>query len=384
MNRTLLVDPAPSGHRAFYLSLIAAALGPDRCHLLVPDGTPHLTDCFKRRGLDPGDFRASDADAAEGGALIARASAVAREQACTRVFFAFLDSCIEPLLTGNERFSCPVSGIWFHPYALDPCYRWLPPLDKRLRHRRAVHHALRRLGDGLIIERLFFLDPLASTNLRRLNPAIPSTVLPDPWEKTPDLERVAARARFHLPDDPVIFLHIGSSEKRKGLADTLAAFEQLAADPSLQRRILLLRVGENDRLGGADRSLLESLTARGWVKPVDGFVPEADFIEYFAAADWILLPYRNFRHSSGILSNALAANRPVIAADYGMIADAVRDADGGILFRHRSRADLARAIACAVVTTPPAAAPAARERLSPDRFISMLHDHLADHAASPG
>lgn len=378
MHRTLLVDPAPSGHRAFYLSLIAAALGPDRCHLLIPDGNRHLSDCFKRRGLDLDDFSSSAADAAEGGALIARASAVAREQSCNRVFFAYLDSCIEPLLTGDERFDCPVSGIWFHPYALDPRYRWLPPLDKRLRHRRSVHHALRRVRDGLDIERLFFLDPLASANLRRLNPSIPSTVLPDPWEKTPDLDREAARARLHLPEDRVIFLHIGSSEKRKGLADTLAAFDRLAADPSLKHRILLVRVGENKRLDPSARSLLDSLTASGWVKCVDGFVPEADFIEYFAAADWILLPYRNFRHSSGILSNALAAKRPVIAADHGMIAKAVRDANCGVLFRHGSRADLARAIASAVVTTPPEPAPESRERLSPERFIALLHDHLAD------
>jgi glycosyltransferase involved in cell wall biosynthesis len=378
MHRTLLVDPAPSGHRASYLSLIAAALGPDRSHLLIPDDNPHLTDCFKRRGLDLKDFSSSAADPAEGGALITRASAVARGQSCGRVFFAYLDSCIEPLLAGDERFDCPVTGIWFHPYALDPRYRWLPPLDKRLRHRRSVHHALRRLRDGLEIERLFFLDSLASNNLRRLNPSIPSTVLPDPWEKTPDLDRDAARARFQLPEDRVIFLHIGSSEKRKGLADTLAAFERLAADPSLSHRILLVRVGENNRLGAADRSLLESLTSRGLVKCVDGFVPEADFIEYFAAADWILLPYRNFRHSSGILSNALAANRPVLAADYGMIANAVRDADCGALFRHRSRVGLARAITNAVVTTPPVPAAESRKLLSPDHFIALLHDHLSD------
>jgi glycosyltransferase involved in cell wall biosynthesis len=377
MHRTLLVDPAPSGHRAFYLSLIAAALGPDRSHLLIPDGHRHLTDCFKRRGLDLDDFSSSEANGLENGALIARASAVARGQSCSRVFFAYLDSCIEPLLAGDERFDCPVTGIWFHPYALDQRYRWLPPLDKRLRHRRSVHHALRRLRDGLAIERLFFLDPLASINLRRLNPSIPSTVLPDPWEKTPDLDRDSARARFQLPQDRVIFLHIGSSEKRKGLADTLAAFERLSADPALNHRILLVRVGENNRLDPSARSLLDSLTSRGWVKCVDGFVPEADFIEYFAAADWILLPYRNFRHSSGILSNALAANRPVIAADYGMIAKAVRDANCGILFRHGSRGDLASAIASAVVTTPPVPAHSSRERLSPERFISLLHDHLA-------
>jgi len=377
MKRTLIVDPAPAGPRAFYLSLIAAALGPDQVHLLVPAGHRHLADCFARRGLDLQDFSASAVDDAEAAALITRASAVAREHGCGRVFFAFLDSLIEPLLTGSERFPCPVSGIWFHPYALDRRYRWLPPLDKRLRHRRTVHRALRGLPDGLIIERLFFLDPLAITALREINTSIPSTVLPDPWEKSPELDRATARTRFRLPDDRTIFLHIGSSEKRKGLADALAAFDRLSENPLMNGRTLLLRVGENDRLVERDRKRLESLAARDLVRVIDGFVPEADFIEYFAAADWILLPYRNFRHSSGILSNALAAGRPVLAADHGLIAATVLESGCGILFRHRSRADLSRKIREAGEKAAPEIAPDARAKLAPERFISILRDHLA-------
>lgn len=378
MNRTLVVDPAPSGHRAFYLSLIAAALGPERMNLLVPEGHQHLSDCFQRRGLNLADFKSTHAKITEGPALVAHASAVASEQSCSRVFFAFLDSCIEPLLKYTEHFSCPVGGIWFHPYALDSCYRWLPPFDKRLRHRRTVHRALRHLPNNLVMDRLFFLDPLASYNLKKLNFSIPSTILPDPWEKIPELGCNEARGHFQLPQGRIVFLHIGSSEKRKGLSDALAAFQELSNDPSLNSRILLLRVGENNRLGDSDRSLLESLTTRGLVKTVDAFVPESEFIEYFAACDWVLLPYRNFRHSSGILSNAIAANKPVIAADYGMIAGVVRESNCGILFRHRSKADLVRAIQKATSNSPPIAAPNLRERLSPDYFISTLRNHLAD------
>lgn len=372
MSRTLLVDPAPSGHRAFYLSLIAAALGPDRVHLLVPAGHRHLTDCFVRRGLNLEDFRSSTVNTAEASCLIARAALVAREHDCGRVFFAYLDSLIEPLLTLREGFPLPVTGIWFHPYALDRRYRWLPPIDKRMRHRRTVHHELRGLPNGLNIERLFFLDPIAAVNLRRLNSSILSAVLPDPWEKIPELDRYTARARFGLPQDRQIFLHIGSSEKRKGLADTLAAFDQLAKDPSNAESIMLLRVGENDRLNESDRKVLISLAESGLVRTVDGFVPEADFIEYFAAADWILLPYRNFRHSSGILSNALAAGRPVIASDYGLIADTVRNGRFGLLFSHGSPRALSMKIREAVETAPPLIDPTLRQSLHPDRFVHQL------------
>lgn len=376
MSRTLLVDPAPSGHRAFYLSLIAAALGSDHVHLLVPASHRHLTDCFARRGLNLEDFRSSTVDAADAEYLIARASLVAREHDCRRVFFAFLDALIEPLLTLGEGFPLPVTGIWFHPYALDRRYRWLPPIDKRLRHRRNVHNRLRGLPNGLIIERLFFLDPLATTALRRINGSISSAVLPDPWEKTPELDRSAARMRFQLPDDRIIFLHIGSSEKRKGLADTLSVFERFAEDPSMDERIMLLRVGENDRLNKSGRKRLELLAARDLVRMVDGFVPEADFIEYFAAADWILLPYRNFRHSSGILSNAIAANRPVIAPDHGMIADIVRNGQLGLLFSHGSPFALGMKIREAAVADAPLIDPALRKSLNPDQFVHQLSLHM--------
>jgi hypothetical protein len=56
MMRTLLVDPEPSGHRAFYLSLIVQALAPGYTQLLVPLGAPELKAHFDRRGLDITDF----------------------------------------------------------------------------------------------------------------------------------------------------------------------------------------------------------------------------------------------------------------------------------------------------------------------------------------
>lgn len=376
MKRTLIVDSDPSGHRAFYLSLIAEALGPERTCLMVPDGHRHLADCFARRGLNLADFKRIPPNSGDAAGLVAQAAAVAAAESCGRVFFAFLDSCIEPLLASRAGFPCPVTGIWFHPYALDRRYRWLPPLDKRLRHRGSVHRALRRPGASPEIERLFFLDPLAAENLRRVNPAIPSTVLPDPWEKPPSLDKAAAREKFDLPRDRIVFLHIGSSEKRKGLADALKAFMRLSSEPETRERVLLLRVGENKRLGRQSADMISSLEAAGMMRTIDGFVPEADFIEYFAAADWILLPYRNFRHSSGILSNALAAGRPVLASGHGLVAATVRESGCGILFRHRSRADLSRKIHEAVEMAAPEIAPDVRAMLAPERFISILRESL--------
>ena len=135
-------------------------------------------------------------------------------------------------------------------------------------------------------------------------------------------------------------------------------------------------MGENDRIQPADRALLDELAAQGMAKIVDQFVPEADFIEYFAAADWILLPYRNFRYSSGILSNAIAAQRPVIAADHGLIARTVRAFSLGLLFRNRSSADLARTMREAADSTLTYTSSSLQQALAPAHFIAALKQNL--------
>lgn len=374
--RTLLVDPEPSGHRAFYLSLIVQALAPSYTQLLVPLGAPELKAHFDRRGLDIADFHAISpiSDCAKD--VVAQAAALVREHRIDRVFFAYFDNYLKILLTSSDAFPCPVTGIWFHPYALDRRYRWLPPLDKRLSHRRAIHNSLRAPANGLKIERIFFTDSSAADALGHLNPTIPATPLPDPWEKVPSMNRSAARQYFSLPQQRSIFLHIGSSEKRKGLSDTLAAFNTLSQDPALKDRLLLLRVGENERIKSMDRALLDDLAANGMAKIIDQFVPESDFIEYFAASDWILLPYRNFRYSSGILSNAIAAERPIIAADHGLIARMVREYNLGLLFHHGSRANLACRIHEAVDSTITPVSSSYRQTLAPEHFIAALRQGL--------
>ncbi len=376
MRRTLVVEPRPIGHRAFYLSLVVQAMASDAVSVLAPPGDPAILAHFKGRGLDPvtHDFIAPSGTGAP--AVIDQIAALCRERHFERVFFAYLDEYLPDLVSHVSPFPCPASGIWFHPYALDRRYRWLPPLDKRLHQRRLIHHALRNPPAGPGIARLYFLDPAAVTALSRLNPSIPATLLPDPWEKLPAMDQATARRHFGLPDDRVVFLHIGSSEKRKGLADVITAFESLqTASPG--KRPLLLRVGENDRLKPADRERLATLEHAGMAKVDEGFVSAPDFIEYFAAADWILLPYRKFRFSSGILSNAIAAGRPVIAADHGLIAQTVRGKSLGCLFRHQSP----QALACAVeqaVEKKGTMVPTGRDMISPEVFIHRLRqDGLA-------
>lgn len=375
MKKVLIIEPNPSGHCAFYLSLIVQAFPDAKITLLAPPHDEAILDHFRRRGLDPGRFTFTTPDGTGAASVVAQAAGIAGGGGFSEVFFSYIDTYLPALFQRAGDFPCPVSGIWFHPYDLDRKYRWLPPLDKRLRRRARVNRALRNLPSGLVFGHLFFLDGDAVEKLNSINPGIPCSVLPDPWEKRPALGKVEARERFGLPQDRRIFLHIGGSEKRKGLPDAIAAFRMVAGSGAANP--LLLRVGDNTGVRSGDASDLRRLEKAGHARIVEGYVPEEDFMEYFAASDWILLPYRKFRFSSGILSNAVGAGRPVIAADHGMIGATVRKQSLGILYKHGTVPSLRNAIREAVASPPFNPATRVAEGLSPECFVAALRDGLS-------
>lgn len=376
MNRILIVEPNPSGHCAFYLSLIVQAFPDMRITLLAPPGDPDISAHFARRGMDLESFECVAPVSIAPAELVNQAAAIVGRGDFGKVFFCYMDTYLPALLDRAEGFPCPVAGIWFHPYELDWHYRWMPPVDKRLKRRSRVHRGLRNGKHKIRFERLCFLDEGAPEKLRRIAPGIPATALPDPWEKRPSLDTREARERFGLPQDRKIFLHIGSSEKRKGLSDVIAAFRRICDSPG-PGKPLLLRVGENGRLNDRERAKLEDLKNKGYAQLEEGHVPEEDFLEYFSAADWVLLPYRRFRFSSGILSNAIAAGKPVIASDYGLIGRKVKEYSLGSVFMCGSSRALENAIRVAFSGGSRSRVdPDLTPRISPVIFVSALKESI--------
>jgi glycosyltransferase involved in cell wall biosynthesis len=235
-----------------------------------------------------------------------------------------------------------LEGIWFHPHALDRRWRYAPPLDRRWRERGRLHRWLKGPVAPKALGRLWFLAAEALERWRAEVPAVPGDVLPDPWERRTGLSREEARERLGLEQGRRIFLHLGSSERRKGLPDLLQAYEVALTEADRSARPLLLRVGPNERLRGRDRVRLARLVGRGDARVVEGFVPAEDLPAYFAACDWIVIPYRKFRYSSGVLANAAGMGRPVIAPAYGEIGRRVAGEGLGGLYREGSRRGLAR------------------------------------------
>lgn len=344
MKQTLIVSPEKGGHCPFYLSLLAESFTAEGCKILADASCIENQVHLKRRNLNQDDFEFIKPAGYSTDELLEQIQELVVQYKFDSVFFAYFDAHIEALLRCEQAIGCSITGIWFHPYALDQKYRWLPPFDKRLRTRRNIHKGLMDAVNAQEIEHLFFLDDLSPSALKAINQKITSTVLVDPGEHPPKLNNYDARTHFAIPQDRTIFLHAGSSEPRKGFPDVLKAFYQLSQDPTVKEKVLLLRVGDNSRLAEKDQKILKYLMEEGLARSTNKLVPHADFIEYFSAADWVIIPYRNFRYSSGIFANAITSNTPVIASNYGLIGRYASQLKNGDVYTHKSWKSLERAI----------------------------------------
>lgn len=242
-------------------------------------------------------------------------------------------------LTGNE-----IWGIWFNPPAPRSGTFWNP---RRLvsRSARTAHReqcVLRHAPDWL--SGIWVLDA-ALVELFTPRPGLKLRVLPDPWPSLPSIDREEARRVLGLPQDKTLFLHLGVDAARKGLEDAIAAWQQLDAGNGA----VLLRVG---RTNSRDAAALAALAGAGQAILRDTRIPDEQLDQYLRACDWLLLPYRWHESSSGLLTGAAVADRPVIASDYGVIGRRVREARLGLVYPHLSVAGLSSAIERALPTPP--------------------------------
>jgi glycosyltransferase involved in cell wall biosynthesis len=89
--------------------------------------------------------------------------------------------------------------------------------------------------------------------------------------------------------------------------------------------------------------LIEHYGLQNRVRIEVGYLPQSDLALRVAACDGVLLPYRSVT-GSGILGNAFAMNKPVIAANIGSLGEMVEPGRSGLLCKPNDSAALAQAI----------------------------------------
>jgi glycosyltransferase involved in cell wall biosynthesis len=154
------------------------------------------------------------------------------------------------------------------------------------------------------------------------------------------MKRDSAREKLGLPKDGKVLLFFGFVREYKGLKHLLNAMPDITA---VFDDIQLLVVGDFDRNKNQYLSQIEELGIKDSVKVIDGYIPDRDVEQYFAASDLVVLPYESATQS-GIVQIAYGFDRPVIVTRVGGLPDVVEDGRTGYIIASHNPCQLTAAV----------------------------------------
>lgn len=180
---------------------------------------------------------------------------------------------------------------------------------------------LLRLRPG--ITKVWTLDPLAAEYGRKNWGTEKFECVPDPLGPEPGMSRPVA-TESKGPKETLHLLMAGALAPRKGLKEMVDALEVTTEE--VRRRIILTVIGEPEKpFGDYVRTALDRTKALGVkVNETLRFVDDQEMDAAMEAADVVLVAYRDFKGSSGMLIRAAHFGKPVIATDEGLMSYFVR------------------------------------------------------------
>lgn len=174
------------------------------------------------------------------------------------------------------------------------------------------------------------------------------------WE-----ERTASPTLVEPPCDgePARLLFFGMIRPNKGLHVLLQALKRLP-----DCRLTIVGEPEGRRYFEEVRALAGTLPD-GQVEIVSRFIAEAEIAGYFDRSHLVALPYTEFAAQSGVLQQAVAHGRPVVASNVGGLGESVREWGIGSIVTPNDEASLAEGITRALRPDAFRAAAAATARV---------------------
>jgi glycosyltransferase involved in cell wall biosynthesis len=212
-----------------------------------------------------------------------------------------------------------MGGIYHRPRFLEaPVWspnRWLKQIG------------FRRLMRQQWLRQLLLVDEYLAADLQRQWPGSPVFFLPDPCPSGFYGDARVARQKLGVPEARHVFLFYGGGYRRKGLHLAVQALRQLPADSPA----FLLCAGQQNP-SGETAQFLEELVRQNRARLISRYVTAEEEKLCFLAGDVVLLPYLNHFGTSGVLSRAMAAGKPVIVSDEQLLGRLAREQGLGWLF----------------------------------------------------
>lgn len=175
--------------------------------------------------------------------------------------------------------------------------------------------------------------------------------IPDPWDPDEFLlwEQSAARLKLGLPLTGVLFLMFGQLDERKGADTFLRAIELLSDRDPVSDVCVVLAGSATQGVSKLATAIAKKIGLRVQLIMHDQHVPEANLSAYYYAADYLVCAYpAYFKVSSGTVTRALAAGRPIVVPSHGVNADLTRSLGLDLTFVASDARSLAQALRQAV------------------------------------
>jgi glycosyltransferase involved in cell wall biosynthesis len=203
------------------------------------------------------------------------------------------------------------------------------------RFSRVLARAALKRGDHFLVH-----AEREKEQLRELLPASAVTQVFHPvydFFHSAGLSQRQARQQLGLAGEVLLFF--GFIRPYKGLDILLEAMPLVLA----RRAVTLLVVGEFWERRARYLRRIEELGIGAAVKIVDGYIPNEQVEQYFAAADLVVLPYVGGT-GSGIVQIAYGLNKPVVATRVGCLPEVVDDGNTGYVVNPNDPQALAEAV----------------------------------------
>ena len=197
------------------------------------------------------------------------------------------------------------------------------------------------------LTQLLFVDEFLAAELQAHYPSAPIYFLPDVCPAGYEGDGLAARQKLNVPAGKFVFLFYGGGYRRKGLHLAVQAMLDLPSD----NPAFLLCAGKQDPTGETAQGL-EKLAAQNRALLINRYVSDEEEKLCFAASDAVLLPYLNHFGTSGVLSRAMSARKPVIVSDEQLLGKLTRERGLGLLFPSGDAKALAASMKQAIALTP--------------------------------
>ena len=257
--------------------------------------------------------------------------------------------CAREILAGKPDL---VIFQWWHPY-FAPCYRSLLRKLKGVKTLFICHNVfpherfpLDRALTKMVLKRGDFFITHSKTDAADLRSIRKDAAICEAVHPTYDafqfhnLTQKQARQKLGLGEQGQVLLFFGFVREYKGLKHLIAAL------PEITRRLPgahLLIVGDFGKDKQEYLDLIAQNKAEQFLSIYDGYIPDQEVEQYFAASDLVVLPYESATQS-GIVQIAYGFERPVVATNVGGLPDVVLHEKTGYLVPPKDSKALADAV----------------------------------------